>query len=112
MRAAVVTRQGGPEVIEVLDTEIPLPDEGEVAVRVAAAGVNFIDIYQRQGVYPMEFPFVPGSEGAGIVTDVGPGVDGFAPGDRVAWASGLGSYREIHRVSAARAVPVPSVLMT
>ncbi len=107
MRSAMVTRQGGPEVIEVLETDTPTAGAGELLVRVAAAGVNFIDIYQREGVYPMEFPFVPGSEGAGIVEEVGSGVDEFAPGDRVAWASGRGSYQEVNSVSAGRAVPVP-----
>ncbi len=107
MKAAVVTRQGGPEVIEIVETEAPVAGEGEIAVRVAAAGVNFIDVYQRQGVYPMDFPFAPGAEGAGVVEAAGPGVDEFAPGDRVAWASGLGSYRQVHVVSASRAVPVP-----
>lgn len=107
MRAAFVTRMGGPEVIEVVETDEPVAGEGELAVRVEAAGVNFIDIYQRQGVYPMEFPFVPGSEGAGVIDAVGAGVEGFSPGDRVAWASGLGSYREVHTPLAARSVLVP-----
>lgn len=107
MRAAFVTRQGGPEVIEVIEVEPPVPGEGQITVRVAAAGVNFIDIYQREGVYPMEYPFVPGSEGAGVVQAVGAGVSDFAPGDRVAWASGIGSYREVHALDASRAVVVP-----
>ncbi|HEX6947861.1 MAG TPA: quinone oxidoreductase [Acidimicrobiia bacterium] len=107
MRAAVVTRKGGPEVIEVADRSIPGPEPGELLVEVTAGGVNFIDIYQREGVYPMEYPFVPGNEGAGVVEAVGDGVTEFAPGDRVGWSSTLGSFAEYCLVPAARAVPIP-----
>lgn len=107
MKAAVVTRGGGPDVIETTDQAPPEPATGELLVEVAAAGVNFIDIYQREGVYPMHYPFVPGSEGAGVVRAVGDGVTDFGPGDRVGWASALGSCRALHVVPAARAVPVP-----
>lgn len=76
-------------------------------VRTAAAGVNFRDIYERSGVYPMPFPHVPGAEGAGTVLAVGDGVSGFAVGDRVAWADARGSYAELVVVPAEQALPVP-----
>ncbi|MFO7300146.1 MAG: quinone oxidoreductase [Actinomycetes bacterium] len=107
MRAALVTAKGGPEVIEVADQPIPEPGPGQLLVKVAAGGVNFIDIYQREGVYPMEYPFVPGNEGAGTVEAVGEGVTTFGPGDRVGWSGTLGSFREYHLVPADRAVAVP-----
>ncbi|MFQ6171847.1 quinone oxidoreductase family protein [Oryzobacter sp. R7] len=89
--ALVVTRHGGSDVLAVEDRTAPQPGPGEVLVRVAAAGVNFIDVYQREGTYPTEPPFVSGSEGAGTVVAVGPGVEAFGPGDRVAWPQHLGS---------------------
>lgn len=107
MRAAVVTRKGGPEVVEVADRPTPEPGPGQVLVKVAAGGLNFIDIYQREGVYPMEYPFVPGNEGAGVVEAVGEGVTDLSPGSRVGWASTLGSFAEYAVVAADRAVPVP-----
>ena len=108
MRAIVVTRHGGPEVLEVADLEDPVPGPGEVKVEVAASGVNFIDIYEREGVYPKEPPFVAGSEGAGTVSGVGPAVTDVAVGDRVAWAMAPGGgYAETVVVPADRVVPVP-----
>src|SRR5690349_5289474 len=89
--ALVVTAHGGPDVLSVEDRTAADPGPGEVLVRVAAAGVNFIDVYQREGVYPTSPPFVAGNEGAGTVVAVGEGVDGLAPGDRVAWPQNLGS---------------------
>jgi NADPH2:quinone reductase len=108
MRAIVVTRHGGPDVLEVADLEDPVPGPGEVKVEVAASGVNFIDIYEREGVYPKEPPFVAGSEGAGTVSGVGPAVTDVAVGDRVAWAMAPGGgYAETVVVPADRVVPVP-----
>ena len=86
MRAVVVEQTGGPEAMHVVERPAPEPGPGQVAVEVAASGVNFIDVYQRTGAYPKDLPFVVGSEGAGTVTAVGEGVDGVAVGDRVAWA--------------------------
>ncbi|SEP44006.1 quinone oxidoreductase family protein [Amycolatopsis saalfeldensis] len=105
--AVQVTRTGGPEVLEVADVETGAPEAGELLVDVAAAGVNYIDTYQRQGIYPLDLPFVLGLEGAGTVAGVGEGVTGFAPGDRVAWQGSLGSYAARKRVPAAVAVKVP-----
>jgi NADPH:quinone reductase len=105
--AVQVTRTGGPEVLEVADVETGAPEAGELLVDVAAAGVNYIDTYQRQGIYPIDLPFVLGLEGAGTVAEVGEGVTGFAPGDRVAWQGSLGSYAARKRVPADGAVKVP-----
>ncbi|MFC7405411.1 quinone oxidoreductase family protein [Georgenia alba] len=110
MRAIHATEAGGPEVLSVVDLPEPEPGPGEVVVDVAAAGVNFIDTYRRSGVYPMDFPHVPGSEGAGTVTAVGPGVADLTVGDRVAWAEAPGSYAERAVVAAEVALPVPDDL--
>ncbi|WP_406689668.1 quinone oxidoreductase [Saccharopolyspora sp. ID03-671] len=107
MRAIRVATNGGPEVLELGEVELGEPGPGQLLVDVAAAGVNFIDTYQRSGIYSMELPFTPGSEGAGAVAAVGPDVDGFAVGDRVAWAMAPGSYAEKALVPAASAVKVP-----
>ena len=85
MRAIVVTETGGPEVLVHADHPDPEPGPGQVVVEAAAAGVNFIDIYRRSGVYNQPLPYVPGSEGAGTVVAVGEGVTDVAVGDRVAW---------------------------
>jgi NADPH2:quinone reductase len=108
MRAVHATTPGGPEVLAVRDVPDPEPGPGELVVRVAAAGLNFIDTYLRAGVYPADYPHVPGSEGAGVVVAVGPEVSGVAEGDHVAWASAPASYAELVVVAAAQAVPVPA----
>jgi len=110
MRVIIAERLGGPEVLSVAEREAPRPGPGQVVVEVAAAGVNFADIYQREGVggYRFELPFVPGQEGAGTVADVGEGVTGLAVGDRVAWAGGRGGYAEQIVLPADRAIPVPA----
>ncbi len=110
MRAIRVTSNGGPEVLEVAEVADPRPGPHELLVDVSASGVNFIDTYQRSGVYAMSLPFVPGSEGAGTVAEVGPEVTGFAKGDRVAWAMAPGSYAERATVPADKAVKVPDAL--
>ncbi|GAA3642615.1 quinone oxidoreductase [Nonomuraea antimicrobica] len=107
MHAIIVSAPGGPEVLEYVERPDPRPGEGEIVVDVAAAGVNFIDIYHRSGAYPLALPTPIGSEGAGTVSAVGAGVDGVAVGDTVAWAGVLGSYAEKAVIPAERAVPVP-----
>ncbi|MDX1447721.1 MAG: quinone oxidoreductase [Acidimicrobiia bacterium] len=107
MKAIVIPHKGGPEVLEWSDTPDPTAGSGQVVVDVAAAGLNFIDTYHRGGLYPMEFPLIPGVEGAGTVAAVGPAVDGLAVGDRVAWTLNLGSYAEKVAIPATAAVPVP-----
>ena len=88
----VVSAAGGPDVLQLGVIDVPSPEAGQVKIAVAAAGVNFIDIYRRSGVYPVPFPSTPGSEGSGRVVEVGEGVVDLAVGDRVAWAELPGSY--------------------
>lgn len=107
IRALVATSTGGGDVLAVESRLEPSPGPGEVAVQVAAVGVNFIDVYQREGVYPTQTPFVVGNEGAGVVRSVGDGVHDLTPGDRVAWPFTLGSAAEVTVLPAARVVPVP-----
>jgi NADPH2:quinone reductase len=109
MRVVVGERLGGPEVLTVAEREAPRPGPGEIVVYVAAAGVNYMDIYQREGIgsYRPEPPFVPGAEGAGTVAAVGEGVTGLAVGDRVAWAGPGSSYAEQVTLPAKGVVPVP-----
>ncbi len=107
MRAIQITENGGPEVLNVVDLPAPEAGRGEVLVDVGAAGVNYIDTYQRAGVYPLTLPVVLGLEGAGRVTAVGDGVADIAVGDRVAWTNTLGSYAEQVAVPAEETVPVP-----
>ena len=109
MRVVVGERMGGPEVLAVAEREAPRPGPGEVVVEVAAAGVNYMDIYQREGVanYRTEPPFVPGAEGAGTVIAIGSDVKDLAVGDHVAWAGQGSSYAEQVALSANRVVPVP-----
>lgn len=107
MKAIVIEETGGPEKLQLRDLGSPTPGEGEVVVEVAAAGLNFIDTYHRSGLYPMDFPFTPGVEGAGVVTAVGSGVEDVGVGERVAWSGQIGSYAEEAVVSAGSAVPVP-----
>jgi NADPH:quinone reductase len=107
MRAIRVFETGGPENLLLNDLDDPAPGPGELVVEVAAAGVNYIDTYQRSGLYQMPMPFTPGGEGAGRVVMVGDQVSGFHVGDRVAWVDAPGSYAEKVVVRAERAVAVP-----
>jgi NADPH2:quinone reductase len=108
MRAITVHEHGGPEVLVWGEAPAPEAGAGEVLVKVAWAGVNFIDVYQRTGLNPVELPSIPGIEGAGDVVKTGPDVEDFSVGDRAAWCSVRGSYAEYVAVPAARAVPVPA----
>ncbi|WP_182543513.1 quinone oxidoreductase family protein [Halosaccharopolyspora lacisalsi] len=110
MRAIRVMNNGGPKVLEEAEVDDPLPGVREVLVDVAACGVNFIDTYQRSGVYPVSLPFVPGSEGAGTVAEVGSEVTDFSPGDRIAWAMAPGSYAQRAVVPVDKAVRVPDAI--
>ncbi|HEY4008655.1 MAG TPA: quinone oxidoreductase [Acidobacteriaceae bacterium] len=94
MRAIQVKKTGGPEVLELVELPRREPQPGEVLVRVAASGVNFIDTYLREGRYPAPLPFIPGQEAAGVVEKLGDGVSGFAVGDHVAWNGTRGTYAE------------------
>lgn len=108
MKLIQVTKIGGPEELKLADAPIPAPAAGQALVRVHAAGVNFIDVYFRTGLYKSDLPFTPGSEGSGVVESVGPGVTTVQPGDRVAYAMVRGSYTEYAIVPAAQLVKLPS----
>src|SRR3954453_23228639 len=107
MQAIQIQRTGGPEVLTPAEVEQPQPGPGEVRLRVTAAGVNFIDVYHRTGLYPMPLPLIPGAEGAGVVNAVGPGVETVRVGDRVASTELRGAYAEYAVVPADRVVPIP-----
>jgi NADPH2:quinone reductase len=111
VKAIRVHAYGGPEAMVLETVELPAPGAGQVRVRVEAAGVNFIDTYQRSGVYPSpSLPRALGLEGAGVIEALGPEVSGFAVGDRVAWASAPGSYATHVNAPAAELVPLPKGL--
>lgn len=108
MKAVRVHECGGPEALRYEEVDVPEPKAGEALVRIAAAGVNFIDVQHRTGRYkPPSLPFTPGSEAAGTVEAVGPGVEEVAVGDRVAYAMVLGAYAEYAIVPSKRLVPLP-----
>ncbi|AYF74515.1 quinone oxidoreductase [Nocardia yunnanensis] len=107
MRAIQVSEHGGPEVLRCVEAPDPEVGPGQLLVRTQAIGINFIDTYIRTGRYPTSLPYVPGSEGSGVVTAVGPDVTDFQVGDEVAWAAAPGSYAEQVLVPAEVAIPVP-----
>jgi NADPH2:quinone reductase len=107
MRAVQIREYGGPEVLVPTESPTPEPGPGQVRVDVEAAGVNFVETYQRAGRYRVPLPFVPGDEAAGTVSAVGPGVEGVRLGDRVVSLNVRGSYAEQAVVAADRLVPVP-----
>src|SRR5512133_3582427 len=104
MKAIRIHEHGGPEVLKLEEIPVPQPGEGQALVKVAASGVNFVDIYQRTGFNQVSLPFTAGNEGAGVVESVGPGVAHVCPGDHVAWEGTLGSYAEYAVVPAWRLV--------
>ncbi|MGP6158707.1 MAG: quinone oxidoreductase family protein [Vulcanimicrobiaceae bacterium] len=111
MKAILVERPGGPEALQLADVAVPQPKPGEALVKLAAIGVNFIDVYYRTGLYKApKLPFTPGMEGAGTVEVVGDGVTVVTPGERVAWAMSIGSYGEYAIVPAEKLVHVPDGL--
>jgi NADPH:quinone reductase len=110
MKAIQIQETGGPEVLRLAELPIPQPGPGQVLLRVEATGVNFVEIYFRKGVYKAALPLTPGSEAAGTVEELGPGVTGFAAGDLVASTGVLGSYAEYALVPAAQLVKVPAGL--
>lgn len=107
MKAIRVYQNGGPEQLKFEETERPQPGPGEVLVKIHAAGVNFIDIYHRTGLYPLPFPFTPGLEAAGLVEAVGENVDTVSVGDKVAYSATLGAYAEFAVLSPSVLVPIP-----
>ncbi|MEX3510599.1 quinone oxidoreductase [Kocuria carniphila] len=107
MKAIATQESGGPDVLQLANVGIPQPGPDQVLVRTAATGVNFIETYQREGVYPVEHPFTPGSEGAGVVSAVGENVSSVSVGQRVATSEATRTYAEYFVVDAAKAMPVP-----
>ncbi len=105
-----IRKHGGPDVLQLEEHDPGPPGPGQARVRVAAAGVNFIDVYLRTGLYPRPLPFVAGLEGAGRVEALGDGVEGLGPGDRVVWASAPGSYAEVVLAPAAALVRIPEAV--
>jgi NADPH2:quinone reductase len=110
MKAIQIQQTGGPEVLTLADIPVPTLKAGEALVKVRASGINFIDVYYREGRYKTELPFIDGQEGAGIVEAVGEGVSEFKPGDAVVWCHVLGSYAEYAAVPLAMLVHVPQNL--
>ena len=108
MTHAIVARQpGGPEVLDFTEIERPVPGPGQLLVKVAATGVNFIETYQRSGTYKVNYPFTPGSEAAGVVEEIGEGVEDYTVGSRVATAEGTACYAGYTVLDAVKALPVP-----
>ena len=107
MKATVVNRPGGPEVLEYTDVETPKPKAGEALVKIAAIGVNYIDVYHRTGLYKLPTPFIPGSEAAGTVEALGEGVTDVTIGERVAYAMVPGAYAEYAAAPAGKLVKIP-----
>lgn len=111
MTHAIQVRQtGGPEVLQWAEVDVGGPGPGQVRLRQEAAGLNFIDVYHRTGLYPQPFPLTPGVEGAGIVEAVGSGVTNVRPGDRVAYAGPIGGYAEERLIDADRLVKLPDAI--
>jgi NADPH2:quinone reductase len=110
MQAIQVTKVGGPEVLTPTELPVPSPKPNEAVLQIKAAGVNFIDVYIREGRYPTPLPFVDGQEAAGVVTEIGSEVTNVQPGDHVAYTSALGSYAEYAAVPANRLVKIPGEL--
>jgi NADPH2:quinone reductase len=110
MQAIVIQQNGGPEVLQLQDVEISKPGKGQVLVKLAAAGVNFVEIYQRRGTYPRQLPYIPGSEAAGVVEEIGEGVTLVKKGDRVAYVHQPGAYAQASVVEADSLIPLPTDL--
>ena len=107
MRATVIREHGGPEVLRTESVEDAVAGPGQAVVKIAAAGLNFIDTYHRSGLYPRDMPFTPGLEAAGVVESVGPDVTGMAAGDRVMWCTSPGAYAEQAAVPTEALIPIP-----
>ena len=112
MRAIQVSAYGGPEVLTSVDINLPIPAEGEIRIKIEWTGINFIDIYQRTGLYPLDLPFTPGMEASGIVDEVGPKVSNIEKGTRIVYAMVVGSYAEYAVIPAENAVKIPNSIST
>src|SRR5437660_10035803 len=107
VKAIVIHRTGGPDVMSYEDVDVPPPGPGQVRIKQHAIGVNYIDIYIRSGMYPNQTPFTRGNEGAGEITALGEGAKGFKVGDRVAYAGALGGYAEERNMGTNLLVKLP-----
>ena len=107
MKATLFNAHGGPEVLSYEEVPEPTPAAGEVLLQLQAGGLNYIDTYHREGLYPVDLPCIPGVEGAGTVIGLGEGVTGVSEGDRVGFAGAMGSYAEQIAVPAERLIPLP-----
>src|SRR3981081_366129 len=107
VKAIVIEEYGGPEVLKLKDVDIADPGPGQALVRIAMAGVNFMDIHQRRGIYPRNLPFVPGLEAAGVVELIGESITNVKPGDRVAYTGQPGAYAQASVVQANSLIPLP-----
>ena len=112
MRAIQFEKTGGPEVLDLVERDTPVPGAGQILIRHQAIGINFIETYQRTGLYPVKLPAIPGGEVAGVVEAVGEGVTRFKVGDRVATTQAGGAYAEASLVRADRAVAIPDAIST
>ncbi|MFT3986344.1 quinone oxidoreductase family protein [Aestuariivirga sp.] len=111
MKAIKFSETGGPSVMKLVDVDVPKPGPGQLRVRQTAIGLNYIDTYHRSGLYPQPLPSGIGLEAAGVVEEVGPGVKGFKPGDRIAYGTGpIGSYAEVRNLPANRMVKIPKAI--
>lgn len=107
MKAIIMSSYGGPEVLKLENKSLTKPQKGQALVNIKAAGINFIDIYQRRGIYPVKLPYTPGLEASGVVESIGEGVKNVRPGDRVAYVHEPGSYAEQNLVRAENLIPLP-----
>src|SRR5208283_3178091 len=112
MRAIQITQTGGAEVLVSRELPTPAPGPGEALVQIEACGVNFIDIYLREGRYPSPLPFIPGQEAAGVVVGIGPGATTVKLGDRVAWCGVPGTYAQFAVAPVARLIAIPGGVTT
>ena len=110
MKAILVSQTGGPEVMQLADVPVPQPKPNEALVKIEAIGLNFIDVYFREGRYPTPLPFIPGREIAGMVTAVGSDVKEIKVGDRVAQTGVMGSYAEYQAVPEGQLVKLPEAI--
>lgn len=110
MKAIQISHIGGPEVLKIEEVKIEQPKKDQALIRVEAAGINFIDIYQRRGTYPINLPYIPGLEASGVIEAVGENVKNVKPGDRVAYVHEPGSYAQKSLVQAEHLIPLPPEL--
>jgi len=112
MQAIQITQTGGPEVLVLRELPTPTPGPGQALIKIEASGVNFIDVYLREGRYPAQLPFIPGQEAAGVVDAVGPDASSVKVGDRVAWCGIAGAYAEFAAVPVERLIAIPAGVTT